>query len=56
MISHGVEISIAGGGADEKDEEAVTLTPLIYPANSFWSVRRPQLIRVVGAFLWISLY
>jgi len=45
MISHGVEISIAGGGADEKDEEPVTLTPLIYPANSFWSVGRPQLIR-----------
>jgi len=24
--------------------EAVTLTRLIYPANSFWSVGRPQLI------------
>jgi len=35
MISHGVEISIAGGGADEKDEVAVSLTPLIYPVNSF---------------------
>jgi len=23
MISHGVEISIAGGGADEKDEQAM---------------------------------
>jgi len=45
MISHGVEISIAGGGADEKDAEAVTLTPLIYLANSFWSVGLPQLIR-----------
>jgi len=49
MISHGVEISIAGGGADEKDEEAVTLTPLIYRANSFWSVGRPQLIRCCGS-------
>jgi len=45
MISDGVEISIAGGGADEKDDEAVTLTLLIYPANSFWSVGRPQLIQ-----------
>jgi len=43
MISHAVEISIAGGGADEKDEEAVTLTPLIYLGNSFWWVGRPQL-------------
>jgi len=25
-------------------QEAVTLTPLIYPANSLWSVGRPQLI------------
>jgi len=32
-------------------QEAVTLTPLIYPANSFWSVGWPQLIGVVGAFL-----
>jgi len=28
----------------EGSQEAVTLTPLIYPANSFWSVGRPQLI------------
>jgi len=27
MISHGVEISIAGGGADEKDESYRTLPP-----------------------------
>jgi len=25
-------------------QEAVSLTPLIYPANSFWLVRQPQLI------------
>jgi len=49
MISHGVEISIAGGGADEKDDEAVTLTPLIYPGNSFKSVGLPQLIRCCGS-------
>jgi len=30
MISHGVEISIAGGGADEKDEENRGQSPLIY--------------------------
>jgi len=29
MISHGVEISIAGGGADEKDEENRGRSPLI---------------------------
>jgi len=29
-------------------EEVVTLTPLIYPANSFWSVGRPQLIWCCG--------
>jgi len=28
---------------------AVTLTSLIYPANSFWSVGRPQLIRCCGS-------
>jgi len=30
-------------------QEAVTLTPLIYPANSFWSVGRPQHIRCCGS-------
>jgi len=29
MISHGVEISIAGGGADEKDEAPKILIPQI---------------------------
>jgi len=29
MISHGVEISIAGGGADEKDEGNRGRSPLI---------------------------
>jgi len=29
MISHGVEISIAGGGADEKDEGNKGWSPLI---------------------------
>jgi len=29
MISHGVEISIAGGGADEKDEESRLIVPLV---------------------------
>jgi len=29
MISHGVEISIAGGGADEKDEGNKGRSPLI---------------------------
>jgi len=29
--------------------EAVTLTPLIYPANSCWSVGRPQLIPYSGS-------
>jgi len=48
MISHGVEILNTGGRADEEDEEAVTLTPLIYPANSFWWVVRPQLILYSG--------
>jgi len=49
MRSHGVEISIAGGRVDEKDEEVVTLTPLIYTANSFWSVGQPQLIQRCGS-------
>ena len=31
MISHGVEISIAGDGADEKDEPRVNPTPPLYP-------------------------
>ena len=39
--SHGV-IQVA-------PQEAVTLTPLIYPANSCWSVGRPQLIRCCGS-------
>ena len=30
MISHGVEISIAGGGADEKDEKSQGVSPAIY--------------------------
>jgi len=30
-------------------QEAVTLTPLIYPVNSFWSVGRPQLIWCCGS-------
>jgi len=30
-------------------QEVVTLTPLIYPANRFWSVGRPQLIRWCGS-------
>ena len=30
-------------------QEAVTLTPLIYHANSFWSVGRPQLIPCCGS-------
>jgi len=30
-------------------QEAVTLTPLIYPANSFWSVGQPQLIWCCGS-------
>ena len=30
-------------------QEAVTLTPLIYLANSFWSVGRPQLIPCCGS-------
>jgi len=30
-------------------QEAVTLTPLISPANSFWSVGRPQLIWCCGS-------
>ena len=37
-------------------QEAINLTPLIYPANSLWSVGRLQLIGIVGAFLWILLY
>jgi len=31
MISHGVEISIAGGGADEKDELIAWTGPLLLP-------------------------
>jgi len=30
-------------------QEAVTLTPRIYPANSFWSFRWPQLIESCGS-------
>jgi len=30
-------------------QEAVTLTALIYPVNSFWSVGRPQLIPCCGS-------
>ena len=30
MISHGVEISIAGGGADEKDDHMPTTAVLLY--------------------------
>jgi len=26
-------------------QEAVTLTPLIYPENRFWSIGQPQLIQ-----------
>ena len=33
MISHGVEISIAGGGADEKDEEIGGGAPLYIEGN-----------------------
>jgi len=33
MISHGVEISIAGGGADEKDEENRGRSPLYIAGN-----------------------
>jgi len=36
MISHGVEISIAGGGADERDEVKVRLTG-IYIKNKFFT-------------------
>jgi len=34
MISHGVEISIAGGGADEKDEEIGGEAPPLYRRKS----------------------
>ena len=34
MISHGVEISIAGGGTDEKDEEIGGLAPPLYRKQS----------------------
>jgi len=34
MISHGVEISIAGGGADEKDEEIAGVEPPLYRRKS----------------------
>jgi len=37
------------GGSQVAPQEAVTLTPLIYPANSFWSVGRLQLIRCCGS-------
>jgi len=30
-------------------QEVVTLTPLIYPANSFWPVGGPQLILCCGS-------
>ena len=33
MISHGIEISIAGGGADEKDEEIRGGGPLYMEGN-----------------------
>ena len=33
MISHGVDISIAGGGADEKDEENRGQSPLYIEGN-----------------------
>jgi len=34
MISHGVEISIAGGGADEKDEGNRVRSPALYRRKS----------------------
>ena len=48
MISHGVEISIAGGGADEKDEGNRGRSPLIWkeilaqplPRDSYPSMSR----------------
>jgi len=36
--------------------KAVTLTPIKYPANSFWSVGGHNSYGIVAAFLWISLY
>jgi len=41
MISHGVEISIAGGGADEKDEEIGGRAPLYTERNPSTACSRP---------------
>jgi len=35
-------------GSQVAPQEVVTLTPLIYPANSFWSVGRPKLMACSG--------
>jgi len=37
------------GGSQVGPQEAVTLAPLIYPSNSFWSVERPQLVQCCGS-------
>jgi len=44
MISHGVEISIAGGGADEKDEENLGAKPTLNRMKSDYSLFAARLI------------
>jgi len=47
MISHGVEISIAGGGADEKDEFKIHTTCFIYNTIVLLCRKRQMLLSIV---------